>query len=125
MGLEQRRRFLISGFTLSELMIAASILLIAILGLLTLYVNSLILNEANNNLIKAVNDAQYVLEQMKALPFSSIASYTPPALTNLKAETITLTRSVGAKSAEVTVNVSWTERQRARSFELYTRIPRQ
>ena len=112
------------GFTLSELMIASAILLVAILGLLAVLINCIIMNEANNNLVMAVNDAQHVLEQIKGLAYANIAGYTAPVFTNLNNETITLTRSIGAKIAEVTVNVSWVERQRNKNFQLSTRIAR-
>jgi Tfp pilus assembly protein PilV len=110
------------GFTLSELMIATAILLVAILSLLAALINTILLNESNNNLVMAVNDAQYVLEQMKGLPYSQIASFTPPTFNNLNNETITLSQSPGTKITEVTVNVSWTERQRNRNFQLSTRF---
>lgn len=112
----------LKGFTLSELMIAAAILLIAVLGLLAAFINCMLLNESNNNLVTAVNDAQYILEQLKGLSYSEIAAYTPPVLNNLSNETISLSRSIGTRIAEVTVGVSWTERQRSRNFQLSTRI---
>ncbi len=112
----------LKGFTLSELMIAAAILLIAVLGLLAAFINCMLLNESNNNLVTAVNDAQYILEQLKGLSYSEIAAYTPPVLNNLSNETISLSRSIGTRIAEVTVDVSWTERQRSRNFQLSTRI---
>ena len=110
------------GLTLSELMLAVAILAVVIAALLSLAVSCLLLNESNNNLMKASNDAQYVLEQIKALAYSGISGYAPPAFNNLPDETIVLTRSVGSHIAEVTVNVGWQERQRQRSFQLTTRI---
>lgn len=116
----------IRGFTLSELMIASAILLVAILGLLAVLINCLFLNEANNNLIIAVNDAQYVLEQIKCLAYSDIAAYAPPEFINLNSETISLTRNYIDlnKLVEVTVDVNWVERQRNKNFQLSTRIAR-
>lgn len=110
------------GFTLSELLLAAVILLVVVSGLLVTFTYSLLLNESNHNLIVAVVDAQYVLEQIKGLAYGNIGSYSPPSLANLQDETITLTRTIGAKIAEITVDVGWTERQRARSIQLTTRI---
>lgn len=115
------------GFTLSELMIAASILLIAILGLLAVLINCTILNEANNNLVTAVNDAQYVLEQIKCLAYADIATYAPPELKQINSsETISLTRNYIDlnRLVEVTVDVDWVERQRNKNFQLSTRIAR-
>jgi len=112
------------GFTLLELMIASAILLVSILALLTVFINCSLLNEGNNNFVTAVNDAQFVLEQIKCLAYADIGTFVPPTLNNLKSEAITLTRSIGAKVAEVTVNVNWVERQRNKSFQLSTRIAR-
>jgi prepilin-type N-terminal cleavage/methylation domain-containing protein len=114
------------GFSLMELMIAVAILLVAILGLLAAFINCILLNESNNNLGVAASDAQYVLEQIKGLAYSGIATYTAPAFTNLTGETITLTRLILARPkgdlTEVTVKVSWTERQRNRDVSVSTRI---
>ena len=112
------------GFTLLELMLAAAIMIVAILGLLSLLINCMVLNDSNKNLVVAANDAQYVLEQMKGLTYDNINNYTAPNFTNLDNETINLARSIGAQIAEVSVNVSWTGRQRNRSFILSTRIAR-
>jgi len=115
----------ITGFTLTELMIAMGILLIAISGLLTTFVYCILLNESNNNLVTAANDAQYVLEEIKGLAYNNINSYTPPAFNNLENETIpnpTVVEISGIK--EVTVNVSWSERGRSRNWTLSTRIAR-
>jgi prepilin-type N-terminal cleavage/methylation domain-containing protein len=110
------------GFNLVELMIASGILLIVLSGLMVTFVYGILLNESNNNLVIATNDAQYVLEQIKGLAYSAISSYPAPTFYNLNNETITLSRSIGTRIAEVTVDVSWTERQRQRSFRLSTRI---
>lgn len=110
------------GFSLSEVMIAAAFLLIALATLLRVFVACGILNESNYNLIIAMNDAQHVLEQIRGLTYSAVDAYTPPAFNNLTNETITITRTtVGSNLKEVIVNVSWTER-RNRQISLYTRI---
>ena len=119
-----RMRIKISNraFTLVELMVAAFILLFAISGMLVAFVSSTLLNESNNNLVIAVNDAQFVLEQIKGVAYTSISSYSAPTFTSLSSETITLSRNVGTRIAEVTVNVSWSERGSTRNFSLSTRI---
>lgn len=116
-----------SGFTLSELMIASAILLVAILGLLALLINCIFMNEFNNNLVTAVNDAQYVLEQIKNLPYNQIGNYTssfdPGHFSNLNNEQITFpTVNPGTDITQITVNVSWTERGNDRNTELSTLI---
>ena len=114
------------AFSLIELMIAVAILVVAILSLLATFINCVFLNESNNNLVSAVSDAQYVLEQIKGLAYSDIATYAAPVFTNLTGEAITLTRSTLARPkgelTEVTVKVSWTERQRSRDVSLSTRF---
>jgi len=113
------------GFTLLELMVSTAILLVALVGLLSTFVYSLLINETSHNFVVAANDAQYVLEQIESLPtFDLIDTYSPPQFDNLENETVanpivTLIRS-GLK--EVTVNVSWTEKGRAKTFSLSTRF---
>lgn len=115
-------RLSVKALTLLELMIASAILLIAICGLLFSFVSCILMNESNNNLVIAANDAQYVLEQIKALPYDSISAYSAPEFNNLNNEEITLSRSVGSAIADITVNVNWSERNRNKSFSLSTRI---
>ncbi len=112
------------GFTLLELMVAMAILLIAILGILGVFINSILLSEANTNLVMAVNDAQYVLEQIKGLSFQDIDSYEPPEFNNLNNEDIPkpTVNEITSRLKEVTVNVNWTQRNRNRNFQLSTRI---
>ena len=112
------------GFTLSELMIAAVILVVVIVGLLSVSVSCLLINESNKSLTIAANDAQYVLEQIKGLTYSQIPSYTPGTFSNLNGEAVTVSVSSGSTVTGVTVNVNWTERQRQRTFSLATRIAR-
>ena len=118
-----------AGFTLSELMLACAILLVAILGVLLVFIMGILMNESNNNLVTAVNDAQYVLEQVKSQPYSNITSFISGfdsgQFANLENESITFPEDdVGASIANITVSVGWVERQRSRSFRLPTRIAR-
>lgn len=115
------------GFTLLELMIAAAILLIAIVGLLFAFVNCILMNESNNNLVIAANDAQYVLEQIKARTYEDIDdfinTFNPSEFSNLNNEEITFPdTTIGASIATIIVNVRWTERQRERNFRLSTYV---
>ena len=112
------------GFTLLELMVAVGILVIVIAGVFSSIVYAVLLNETSSNLAIAANDAQSVLEQMKAGGFANLSAYTPPVYTNLPSESITVSRSIGNKIAEVNANVTWVERNRNRSFSLSTRIAR-
>ncbi len=116
----KRRR----GFTLLELMVTVAILVFAIGGLFTSFMYSALLRETSANLVKASTDAQFVLEQMKGVSYSALSAYVPPALNSLPNENVTLQKNIGARIAEVTVNVSWTERGRNRNFALTTRFAR-
>jgi prepilin-type N-terminal cleavage/methylation domain-containing protein len=110
------------GFTLLELMVAVGILVVAIAALLGGLINCILLNQANANLAIAANDAQYVLEQIKESAFDNITGYTPPAFNNLDNEDVDVAFDPGSGIVEVTVDVSWTERSRTKSFSLATRI---
>jgi len=101
-------------------MVGVIILLIVISGCLVTYIHCVALNDSSQNLVVAINDAQYVLEQMKSLAFGDIATYTAPAFSNLPSETITLNRIIGTSMATVTVGVSWQERKRSRTFSMTT-----
>jgi len=110
------------GLTLIELMVAVSITALVVTGSLLSFVQLMILADASANLTIAVNDAQFVLEQLKVTPFNSISSYVVPetvnfpgvpnvpVLHNLPEETITLTRNVVGDLATISVDVSWKEK---------------
>ncbi|MFH0762370.1 MAG: prepilin-type N-terminal cleavage/methylation domain-containing protein [Candidatus Omnitrophota bacterium] len=115
-------RFPDKGLTLLEVMITSAILLVAICGLLFTFISCIFMNESDNNLVVAAGDAQYVLEEVKALPYAEIAGYSAPEFNNLTGESVTLNKDIGAQIAEVTVNVNWTERQRNKALSLSTRI---
>ena len=124
----KKKHFLsVTGFTLLELMISVAILLIVISGLFVTFVYCILMNESNNNLVKAANHAQYVMEQIKGVTsYDGINSYSPPVLNNnLPNENIpnpTITDLYDNQVKEVTVNVNWVERGRQRNFQLSTRI---
>ncbi len=111
-----------------ELMLGVSILLVAILAALFSFINSMFLGESSRNLVAAANDAQYVLEQIKALDYDTqiatnfSTSYTPPTFTNLNNEVIAFNPAptIGSTISKIVVKVSWIERQNNRSFSLAT-----
>lgn len=114
------------AFTLTELMLAVAILMVAITGLLATFVYCILLNQSNNNLVIATNDAQYVLEQIKGLAYtdtnSYIDNYDPHTFTNLNNEHAIPHRHEGTNIKEITVNITWDERQAQRNFSLTTKI---
>lgn len=118
------RRRTARGFTLIELMITVGIIVFAVAGLFSSFVHAVLLNESTDNLVKAANDAQYVLEQMKGVAYGSLGAYVPPSLNSLPGESIAVQQNPQSRISEVTVNVSWTERNRNRSFALSTRFAR-
>lgn len=119
------------GFTLIELMFAVLILLVSILALLSGFLGSLFLNNSSNSLTTAVNDAQYVLEQIKGLNYSTCIQnnfaggcYALPVFTNLPGETVTLSPAptIGSTISKITVKITWQDKQKTRSFSLATYI---
>ncbi len=113
-----------NGFTLLELMVAAGILVVAITGLLAAFINASFLSQANRNKIIAVNDAQYVLENLRNTDYGNLTTYNDTTFTNLNDELITVTVTTpSANIKEVVANVTWIdERQQTKSFELATQF---
>jgi hypothetical protein len=126
----------VTGFTLAELLLAAAILAVVLVGLLQLFLGCILLNEMNRNLSAATTHAEYVLEGVWHVPFVSIASqinagdwdftgdsdFTAAGLTRLNGETID-TQISGSDPYNITVTVQWyDQRQRQRSLSLQTKV---
>jgi type II secretory pathway pseudopilin PulG len=62
------------GFTLIELMIVCGITMIALVGLLATYVQCLDLAETTRNSQRAMSAAQSILEEVRTIAFTSVAS---------------------------------------------------
>jgi hypothetical protein len=124
--MQKSLRIKVKAVILVELLIAITILVIAMAALLGAFVGCLLLNESNHNLVVALNDAQYILEEIKALPYSSISAYSPPQLAHLSEELITFSASdISARLKSITVTVRWTERSsRQRQASLSTYVAR-
>lgn len=112
------------NFTLIELMVSCSILVFVGAALLLCFVRFILLNQSNSNLVTAIGDAQSILEDIRALDYGDISSYSPSTFANLNQEDITVARTIGTRISEVTVNVSWMENQRQKSYSLSTRFAR-
>lgn len=124
------------GFTLIELMFGVFVLLVSILAALSGFLGSMILNNSSSNLTTAVNDAQYVLEQIKdkGLDYDTCIRYLPntcytvPPFTNSSGETnlpyekvaVGSTPITGSNICETTVIISWEDKGQTRSFSLAT-----
>jgi uncharacterized protein YjbI with pentapeptide repeats len=108
-------------------MFSIAIFVIAMIGLLFTFSNCILLNESNNRLVLAANDAQNALEQVKGLDYANmttfIANFNQSQFANLNNEQVAFTEAdIGTRIANITVNVNWTERQRNRGFALSTHI---
>lgn len=108
------------GFSLVELLIGVAILVTVLTGTLATFIYCMLLNESSRNLATATSDAQYVLEQIRALDYGSISGYSAPTFSNLRNETVTLSRSVGETLATVTVTIGWQERASGRTYSMTT-----
>jgi prepilin-type N-terminal cleavage/methylation domain-containing protein len=62
------------GMTLPEILLAAAILAFALVGVLLLFVNCSLLNEASRNLTRAASHAQFVMEDIKNANFATLKS---------------------------------------------------
>lgn len=116
------------SLTLVELMISAVLFLVVISGLLSTFVACMLLTRANSHLVIAVDDAQYLLEEVKGLSYNDIilaylnANYPASHFSNLDNESISFDINTVSGLKEVIVTVDWDERGTNREFRLHTRI---
>lgn len=115
------------SFTLIELMMAVFILLTLIIGLVYMYSSCMLLNTETLESVRAANDAQYTLEQIKGLAYDNINSYTPAVFSSLKEETVNIViTQINPKLKEITINVNWSGRNSIpKAFSLPTRVFKQ
>jgi hypothetical protein len=108
-------------------MFGVFVLLVGILAALTGFLGAMFLNNSSSDLTIAVNDAQYVLEQIRGLDYTSCIRYLPsacftlPTFTNLPQETIIFDpapTAIGSDMRKITVKVSWLDKGQTRSFSL-------
>ena len=111
------------SFTLPELLIAAIIMAVAFLMILTIYANCSYLDEASRNLIVATSHADFVMEDIRNTTFSNISTnisngnwnwnstnITAAQLTPMNNESIA-TQVSGTNPLDVTVTVTWRDSQ--------------
>lgn len=108
-------------------MFGVLILVVGLVGVQQGIIACLLLNIQNSNLTIAANDAQYVMEQIKDLDYTTCIAndfagscYTFPTFSNLPGETITHTVVSGDRFKQVTITVRWTERQATKEYSLAT-----
>jgi Tfp pilus assembly protein PilW len=119
-----------SGFTLAELLLAAAMLVFVLSGLLLLFTNCILLNEANRNLAIASSHAQYVMEEIKNADFSTVKASINSGNWNwnrqtilskclttsngecvaLDSEALYVTPPAGTDPLEVEITVTWQDR---------------
>jgi len=124
--------------TIPEVLIAAIFLAVVLSGILMLFINCMLLNEANRNSTVAITHAQYIMEEIRSTPFASIKTMadndtwdldtaeltaSPYSLATLSNEAIDTTVTTAGNLLGVTVGVSWQDRRgRNRSEQLITQI---
>lgn len=132
------------ALTIPEVLIAAIFLAVVLSGILMLFINCMLLNEANRNSTVAITHSQYIMEEIRSTAFASLQDIADgdPCPWNLDADDLqaspynldeekeilaneeikTSVKDIG-DLLEVTVDVSWQDRRgRDRSEQLVTRI---
>lgn len=105
-----------SGFTLLELMIAVSVLIIALSGLLAVFTGIMSLNENARRITLAVTAAQDKLEEIRNSSFSTLYTtyngtrFDPNGFPAAEAEGNVFIDNANPDLLKVYVNVSWRER---------------
>ncbi len=126
------------ALTIPEVLVATIFLTVVLSGILMLFINCMFLNEANRNSTVAITHAQYIMEEIRSVPFTSIQTMadngdwdldateleaSPYGLSVLDVEAIDTTVTAVGDLLEATVAVSWQDRRgRTRSDQLTTRM---
>lgn len=122
------------AFTLIELMIASSILVVALLGLLGVFTSSFGLIESGRNLTVALNHARCVMEELRDCNIPSFITVQDWAAwaqadapggggcNSLNNESVEVAYPSGTALSplEIIVTVNWTEKTRPRNVRLVT-----
>ena len=74
MGKQRRSKNSQKGFTLAEVMVTTGIMVVAIVGLLELFIYCAVLSEATGNLAMATADAQTKMEEIRSHTYSDIVA---------------------------------------------------
>ena len=104
------------GFTLLELMIAVSVLIVALVGLLGVFAHMISLNENSSKLTLAVAGCQAKLEEMRNANFSSLyatynaANFNPAGFSSGEAKGAISINNSNPNLLQVFVSVSWRTR---------------
>lgn len=102
-----------SGFTLLELMIAVSVLIVALAGLLAVFAHLMSLNENSRKLTLAVTACQAKLEEMRNSNFSTLyttynaTNFNPGGFSSGEAKAAVSINNSNPNLLQVFVSVSW------------------
>jgi type II secretory pathway pseudopilin PulG len=106
----------VRGFTLLELMLASTMLIVAVCGLLASYVTCFDLIETAKNMTLATNAIQFKLEEIRDYDFGEIAAeydnttFTVSGFANGQAIGAVAVENITADLLRVTVSVCWRQR---------------
>jgi len=134
----RRKNIMKKTITIAEVLLAGILLAVVLSGILMLFINCMLLNEANRNSTVAITHAQYVMEEIRSTSFGSIQTMAnngtwdlddtelaaaPYNLTVLDLEVIDTTVTSVGNLLEVEIGISWEDRRgRERSEQLMTRM---
>ncbi len=105
-----------NGFTLIELMLAAAVLIVVVVGLLATYVGCFTINETAKNLTLAINAAQQTLEEIRDYNFYSIyddynnTTFEASGIPNSDGEGSVKINDSNPDLLKVTISVCWRQR---------------
>jgi len=104
------------GFTLLEMMIAAGILVVALVGLLAMFTGLTSMNERSENLTMAVTACQDKLEEIRRSNFTAVTvtynntRFDPAGFQAADAEGVIYVDNTNPDLLSILVSVSWRER---------------
>ena len=118
----KKRHEIEKGFSLSELLLAAAILVPISCVILYSFITCSFLNESNRNSVHATNHVQYIMEEIKNTDFNEIKSRIESGYWDWNSETITSkgltplnnesidTQVTGSELLDIVVMVNWKDR---------------
>ena len=109
------RKSTADGFTLAELLMAAAILGIVVVGLVVSYIRCMELNEVSQNKSLALKAARSRMEVIRMTPYANLfATYNAVPfsvpVTNFIGRGVSYATVINAKNTQVTVSVSWKQK---------------
>jgi prepilin-type N-terminal cleavage/methylation domain-containing protein len=109
------------GFTLVELLVAATLASVGFLGLAALHANAMRTTGVGRNLSVATSLATQQMESLRRLPAASLASTDPESITSghrVYTRTATVAGVGPGTAKQITVDVAWSDAFGAHDFAL-------